>query len=227
LNLDYEYTIITRNRKINWSLWLYLTCRWSTLLGVIVQLMKLDASDAMNCETWTIIIFVFFHFVFQSATCLIILRVYALWERKRTIVVATFAIFLAHNMACVYVVAITHAHWNGNICRVDHIVDERIVFVTSYITDLVLLILMLFGVLRWKQARLTGGIWPIMYTQGLVYVVVAILAYTPAVTFLVLNLNEPMNVMFMFPSSIIMPICALRMHRGLVDGAALNGLRSV
>jgi hypothetical protein len=45
-------------------------------------------------------------------------------------------------------------------------VDIRISIITIFIADLVLLSLMSFGVLRWKQARLTsGGIWQVMYTQ--------------------------------------------------------------
>ena len=45
-------------------------------------------------------------------------------------------------------------------------VDVRISVIAVFIADLVLLSLMLFGVLRWEQARLTGGgIWQVMYTQ--------------------------------------------------------------
>ena len=52
--------------------------------------------------------------------------------------------------------------------------NDRIVAIASYITDLVLLTLMLFGVFRWKEARRTGGIWSLMYTQvGVLYHLVA------------------------------------------------------
>jgi hypothetical protein len=44
-------------------------------------------------------------------------------------------------------------------------VDIRITILSSILTDIVLLSLMIFGVLRWKQARLMGGIWRIMYAQ--------------------------------------------------------------
>jgi hypothetical protein len=51
------------------------------------------------------------------------------------------------------------------MCEVDHIADIRITILSSLITDTSLLSLMLFGVLRWKKARLMGGIWGLMYTQ--------------------------------------------------------------
>jgi hypothetical protein len=63
------------------------------------------------------------------------------------------------------VVAITHAHQNGNVCEIDHIVDTRIAYVTTYITDLVHLSLMLFGIFRRAHLPGHGGIWLLLCTQ--------------------------------------------------------------
>ena len=82
-------------------------------------------------------------------------------------------------MVCVYLflvtdslkhvpdVTIIHAYRNGTSCVIDRAVDSRITFITSYITDFVLLSLMLFGVSRWRKAHssLPGGIWWVMYRQ--------------------------------------------------------------
>jgi hypothetical protein len=63
-------------------------------------------------------------------------------------------------------IAITRAHRQGFFCDVDHISNERIAALSVFTTDIVLLSLTFFGVLRWKQARLvTGGISWLMYTQ--------------------------------------------------------------
>jgi hypothetical protein len=71
---------------------------------------------------------------------------------------------------------IGRAHHDGTVCYYNHIMDTRSILFASFITDLVLLSLMLFGVLRWKQANLTGGIWQLMYTQvGHSYLTVATL----------------------------------------------------
>jgi hypothetical protein len=60
---------------------------------------------------------------------------------------------------------ILRAHRIANFCIVDHILDTRVTIFTTFITGLILLCLMLFGVLRWKHARQMSGIWRIMYTQ--------------------------------------------------------------
>jgi hypothetical protein len=53
----------------------------------------------------------------------------------------------------------------ANLCNVNHILDIRTTIFSSFITDPVLLSLMLFGVFRWKEARMMGDIWEVMYTQ--------------------------------------------------------------
>jgi hypothetical protein len=62
-------------------------------------------------------------------------------------------------------ISITRARRVESFCQVDHIVDIRITIISSFVTDIALLSLMLFGVFRWKQARLVSGIFRIMYTQ--------------------------------------------------------------
>jgi len=223
LNFDYEYSVITGKRKFNRTVPIYLICRWSTLVAMIMHLLAVDNADEISCQAWATATFIFAYLAFQSASCLIILRIYALWKKNRIVLVTTIAFSLANTAAFFYNIAITRAYRAVSFCDVDHILETRITIFSSFITDLVLLSLMLIGVLRWKHARQTGGIWRVMYTQGLIYVVVVTLADIPPVVLISLNLNDVMSGIFMVPSMIIMSIGALRMYRGLVDSAALNG----
>jgi hypothetical protein len=106
---------------------------------------------------------------------------YALWKKNRIILVITIAVSLANTVAFFYSlclspsvlylltqwsdIAITRAYRTASFCDVDHILETRITIFSSFITDLVLLSLMMIGILRWKHARQTGGIWRVMYTQ--------------------------------------------------------------
>ena len=62
-------------------------------------------------------------------------------------------------------ISISRARRQGIFCEVDNLAKIRVTILSSLITDIVLLSLMLIGVLRWKKARLTGGIWRVMYQQ--------------------------------------------------------------
>jgi hypothetical protein len=64
----------------------------------------------------------------------------------------------------------------------------------------------------------------IMYREGLFWLIAAAAAQTVPVVFLILNLNEPMNVMFVLPSVICTSIGATRMYRTLSDRQAGNVL---
>jgi len=187
-----------------------------------MQLVALNQTAGINCQALVIMQFVFAYFAFLSASCLIILRIYALWEYKRIIVAVTFTIWLGNTAAFAYNMAISRPRTFLNFCMVDHITDDRIVILSSFITDIALLSLMLFGLFRWKQANMMGGIWRVMYMQGLIAVVIVTLADVPLVVFILLNLNDPMDSLFMVPSMIIMSIGALRLHRGLVDSTVVD-----
>jgi len=63
------------------------------------------------------------------------------------------------------VVFTARGHRDGGRCIFDHILHARIGIFSTFITDLVLLVLMLSGILRWKGAHGRGGLWWLMYTQ--------------------------------------------------------------
>ena len=64
----------------------------------------------------------------------------------------------------------------GDFCNLRHTVDTRVSIVSTVITDVVLLALMLFGILRWKGVW-NGSIWWLLYTQVGIFHLVTTLPY--------------------------------------------------
>ncbi|KAH9999661.1 hypothetical protein BJV74DRAFT_882932 [Russula compacta] len=112
--------------------------------------------------------------------------------------------------------------WVGTFCEGRQFLQIRLPIFSTFITDLVLLMLMFIGILRWQGARESGSIWWTLYTQGLAWVVVFTLAEVPPVVFIILNLNYPMDRMFMIPGITIMSIGATRIYLGLINSATFN-----
>jgi hypothetical protein len=102
--------------------------------------------------------------------------------------------------------AISRGRWAGNICQIDHLVDTKASILSEFSADLVLLVLKLVGILRWKEARQKFGTWRLLYSevspsyidaaapaltqywsQGLTWVVVFTLASVPPVVRLISN----------------------------------------
>ena len=71
----------------------------------------------------------------------------------------------------------------SNFCMFNHPLLYRIFLFCSFTTDLILLVFMLIGVLRWKGAGKCGNIWWLLYTQVTIPHVFAVAtAYTVADT---------------------------------------------
>jgi len=93
-------------------------------------------------------------------------------------------------------------------------------FISTLITDIVLLLVMLIGLLR---LRLDGGgmlsLGRILWKQGVVWLFFATVAEVPPVVFLSLDLNEALNTVTLLPALIIISIAATRMYRSLANFA--------
>jgi len=216
LTFNYDYSVITGKRKFTSTFPLYLACRWSALLSILVQL---HIPPGLDCQTFVVGVFAFGYLSFLFASALILLRVYALWERNKVIIICTSALWLANAVVYVYSTVTFRGRKDDNStsCIIEHSVHNRISVFTTFITDLMLLVLMLIGVLRWKGARQTG-IWLLLYTQGMAWVVVFTLAEVPPLIFITLNLSESLNLLPLVPGLVVVSIGASRMYRGLVDG---------
>jgi len=100
-----------------------------------------------------------------------------------------------------------------NACFVEESQKAKLNVLVSTVTDFILLLAMIIGVLRLKADT---SIWRMLYRHGLVWIVLATVGLVPPTIFLFLNLNEPMNIMFQTPALVITTICATRLYRSLV-----------
>ncbi|KAH9985803.1 hypothetical protein BJV74DRAFT_550991 [Russula compacta] len=224
-NLGFEYSVITGKRKFTWTFPLYLGCRWCPLFAIIFEFIGFDVSREIDCQAWVITTFMFAYLSFVFASALIVLRVVALWDRNRIVVTIASTTWLANAIACIYCAATSSAVWSGEFCTAVRTEHSKIGVFSTFVSDLVLLVLMLAGLHRWKDAREGFGIWWFLRTQGLVWVLLVTLAEVPPTVFIILDLNDPLNLMFQALALIIMSVGASRIYRGLVDHPALSTLQ--
>lgn len=217
LNLDFEYSILTGKRKLTWASPIYLGCRWSSLSLVVIQLLGLDTSSKINCQGLVVFTFIFAYLILISASALIALRVAALWEHNRIVIVVAFASWFANIAVYVYSTVTARGSWTGIECVIQNTFHNNISIFSTLATDSILLTLMLIGLFRWKEALPSGGIFQLMYAQGLAWVLVVVFAEVPPAVFTALDLNDPMNLIFQALGLIITSLGASRLYRGLAD----------
>ncbi|KAH9030083.1 hypothetical protein EDB84DRAFT_1676996, partial [Lactarius hengduanensis] len=221
VNIGFEYSVFTGKRKFRSSFLLYLAARWCPLLCVITILVGFDPVHRINCQAVVIFVFFFSHLSLACASALIVLRIAAIWGLNKIVISIASTAWLADAGTLIYGVVVLHGTWSRELpvgaCKITNTLETRTNILASFITDLVLLALMLTGLLRWENARRKGGIWWLLYTQGLAWMIIVTVAEAPITVFILLNLNDPMNIILQLPALITTTIGASRVYRGLSD----------
>jgi len=121
--------------------------------------------------------------------------------------------FLIHGVTRLY------AAWvpEQNVCEVLDTETSKKNTIATLVSDVVLLLTMLVGLLRLRQDGTMFGFGKLLWRQGLIWLFLATVAEVPPAVLLSLNLNYPLNLMFQIPALVVMTIAATRMHRSLTD----------
>jgi len=165
--------------------------------------------------------FAYLAFVFASA--LIVLRIIAIWERN--IIVTTIAISAWLVNIAIYIRSISRADavWEttANSCLILHTERSIEPVVITLVEDFILLALMLSGLRRYGEAGMFG-LWRFLYYQGLFWLALVTIAEIPPSVFIILNLNDYLNLLFQVPELIMMAVGASRIYRCLADYTCMS-----
>ncbi|KAH8985479.1 hypothetical protein EDB92DRAFT_1361666 [Lactarius akahatsu] len=204
VNIGFEYSVFTGKRKFRSSFLLYLAARWCPLFCVITILVGFDPVNRISCQAIVTFVFLFSHLSLACASALIVLRIAAIWGLNKIVISIASAAWLADAGALIHGVVVLHGTRSRDLpvgaCEITNILETRTNILASFVTDLVLLALMLTGLLRWENARRKGGIWWLLYTQGLAWMIIVTVAEAPITVLILLNLNDSMNLMFQLPA---------------------------
>ncbi|VDB95601.1 unnamed protein product [Peniophora sp. CBMAI 1063] len=220
-SLSFDYNLlkkISQHQGQAWAKWFYLACRYTALGGVVTIFAGFNVTSEINCKTWIIFVFIWAFLAIQCASTLVAIRVIAIWNKSMYIMCLCGAILAAQLAFFFRELAEADAAWVPlqATCLVLNTQTSQANVTVTLCTDVILLVSMLIGLLRRRQAR-TYGLWRVLWNQGLMWLALATIAEVPTVIFLWLNLNQVMNLMFFTPEMIILVIGATRMYRALSD----------
>ncbi|VDB95646.1 unnamed protein product [Peniophora sp. CBMAI 1063] len=223
--LPYEFSFYTGKRPWRWTLALYLTCRYSILAAVINLLVGFNASQPIHCLVWVKFEFLFPYLGVLTASLLIALRAAAIWHFHPAMLTLAGVSLLAQLALQIRSIVIASASWDSQMhaCTLKDGVHASLPLLSAtFGVDAVLLLLMLIGLVRRREAR-KFGMWAFLMKQGLVWLIVAAVAELPTVVLLALNLNDALNLLFQTPEMIILAIAATNMYRSLSDFLHVDG----
>ncbi|KAI0295185.1 hypothetical protein BC826DRAFT_1185426 [Russula brevipes] len=237
--LDYEWEVIRGRRPYRWTIWIYSLTRVAALMSVILNVVGMDVTTSMNCQLWISFELVFCYSSGAAASLLIVLRIIAIWKRHKFVMATAFGLLGINVASFIQSVSLLLAQPADDLdskingfwrqvrskwaptdftCASANTEINSPNLIVTLVTDVSLLLMMLVGLLRIRDGS-TFGLTHFLWKQGLMWLLLAVVAEVPPVVFIVLNLNDPFNIMFEAPSLIIIAIAGTRMHRSLVDFA--------
>ncbi|KAH9984327.1 hypothetical protein BJV74DRAFT_587879 [Russula compacta] len=219
-NLDYEWSVIRGHRPYRWTIWIYSLTRVLTLMDVALNFYTVDGDISISCQASSTAQLAFAFLTLACASLLIVLRVIAIWNRKRVVMAIAGGLWTTNVIFLIQGVARLRAKWvpEQNSCMMVQVECIQLSTVVALVTDVGLLLIMLFGVFRLRQNG--GGTMPLgrlLWNQGIIWLSLTTVAETLPTVFIYLNLNEPLNMIFQIPWVITMSVTATRMYRSLSD----------
>jgi len=157
-----------------------------------------------------------------------VLRIIAIWNREKIIILIAMGVWVTDVAFLIYGSAQIRNSWSHelNACVLVKPDGIKPGIMGSLIADVVLLLIMLIGLLRLRFGAGDGfNLERVLWKQGLIWLLLAIVCETPPTVFISLNLNEPTSYIFQIPNVITMTIAATRMYRSLMDVGSTESLQ--
>ncbi|KAH9990090.1 hypothetical protein BJV77DRAFT_1069111 [Russula vinacea] len=226
--LDFEWDVIRGHRPYRWTIWVYSLARVSTLLSIILNMVGMDYTSEMNClgqffSRERLLLYaqaIFAYLAYVSSTLLIVLRVIAIWDKAKIIFAIAMGIWFTDNGIFIHSVSRLRSKWmpEDNACVLLNASITKPAVIGSLFSDVALLLIMLIGLLR---LRCRGGgefsMGRTLWKQGLIWLLVATIAEVPSTVFLILNLNDSLNLISQDAGMVIVTIAATRLYRSLTN----------
>lgn len=225
LSLDFDWEFLSGRKRFRWPLIIYFANRYLLLMSLIGITIALDTQKEINCQA----LYTFNQLSGDAAVGLasinLSIRTTAIWAHNKYIIVLLILIILGHWSLILQGVQLKAEWVNGVGCVITQTNNKILaaIFIYSMCFDLTVLLLNTYKLLKlnahqkvsemFGRSRLTHMMW----SDGLVYFFIAFLANLVATIFLILNLNQIMDVIFNVPAAIASTIAACRIVRRLAN----------
>ncbi|KAI0312136.1 hypothetical protein OF83DRAFT_685514 [Amylostereum chailletii] len=138
------------------------------------------------------------------------------WNRNKAMTYVVFLTMVGYLGSFIHGAVTIKGTWDPThaSCVILGITNNMVNFSTVLAVDFLLLAAMLSGLLRYRDAGMYR-LWRMLWSQGIIWVLLAKVAEVPTVVFLSLNLNAPMDLMFFLPEMTVLLVGSTRMYRTL------------
>jgi len=189
-------------------------------VAIILTIGVFDVRVTHGCQALITSHVAFAYLAIAAASFLIVLRIIAIWNRKTVIIAIAIGVWVIDISFLFVGVLRLRASWvpSQGTCMSHNVQSNKPTSIATLVSDVILLLIMLVGLLR---MRIYGGgtlhLGRLLWTQGIIWLLLATIAGVPPAVFISLDLNDMLSIMFQLPALVTISICATRMYRSLGD----------
>ncbi|KAH9962338.1 hypothetical protein BC827DRAFT_1197694 [Russula dissimulans] len=191
-HLYYEWSVIRGQRPYRRTIWIYSMNRFAALMAVIINLTIMNLTTPTNCQAWITSSFVFVCITFSFSSLLIVLRTIAIWNKNKFVVGIAMGAWMISLSFTIQGIIQVRSSWvpAQDTCSLPVVKKNKLSFVVMLSIDIVLLLLMTTGLLRFRR-RGGGrfGLGHLLWKQGVIYLFVVTIAELFPMVFICLDLN--------------------------------------
>ncbi|KAI0274134.1 hypothetical protein BGY98DRAFT_96152 [Russula aff. rugulosa BPL654] len=216
--LDLEWDVIRGRRPHRWTIWIYSITRLATLTFVVINILSIGVPIPISCQVTIGSQFIVSYLALATSSLMIALRVIAIWGKNRTIVAIATGIWGTNVVFLIQGAARFRSSWDWEISNCVLYLDSvRLSTISTFVTDIILVLMMLFGLYRLRRHGGLMALGRLLWNQGVVWILIVVVAELTPTVFICLDLNGTLNIIFLIPWVITMSVASTRMYRSLSD----------
>jgi len=220
--MDFDWAVVSGKTRFKWPLTFYLANRYILMFGLVGIAIALDTTKPINCHA----LYAWIQFSCDAAaglaSIIFSLRTIAIWSRNKWIITLLVMVILGQwTLILRSVILLEATYIPGQTCDVanENTTISAATFLYSTCFNLLVFLLSAYKLnsIRGNEPSTSSRLAEVMFTDGLIYFVLAIAFNAVAVAFTLLNWNTFMSVIFSVPAVVMSTISASRIVRRLGD----------
>ncbi|KAI0287037.1 hypothetical protein BC826DRAFT_1189249 [Russula brevipes] len=175
-----------------WTIWIYSFTRVATLAAVLLIIVDFNLKAPYSCQALLTLYTISASVAVATAELLIVLRVIAIWNKKRSIKTIAIGVWVINGLFLIQVTSRLRSRRSASdYCLPRNIQIIKLSTISTFVTDTVLLLIMLVGLLRLRiQGAGMLSLGQLLWKQGIIWFLIATAAGALATIFLLLDLND-------------------------------------
>jgi len=220
-SLEFDWQYISGQKKFRWPLIFYFLNRYCLLFALIGIAIALNVKTEVNCQALYTFNQVLGNASIGLASINLSLRTMAVWSQNKFVVGGLVLVILGHWSLLLHGVLLKAAWIPEQGCVITE-TDSKLLattFIYSMCFDFTVLALTAFKLVFGNNASRSRLV-SLIFSDGIIYFVIAFLANLIATIFMQLNLNPVMSIIANVPAAIASTIVACRAVRRLAQFTA-------